>query len=122
MKQNIFPAYKNVIDRVKGKWKLCYFPLPKFTIKCPVCGSEDIQARNWQFVYRDVGGHKYRCNVSFKCTVCSFVFTFGLVIPEKLYKMHLDTVGSKIYHWREVKKWFDEMVQKYGSVDNIPEV
>lgn len=109
MKQNIFPAYKpeEVLERVKEYWDFVKgFPIPKKKIRCPVCGSEDIQARNWQFVYKDSGGCKYRCNVSFKCTVCSNVWTHGVVVPKEIFKMHVkdNPHKAKLYHWREVRK------------------
>lgn len=109
MVQDLFPALgeDEVLRRVAERWTIGEddeFPLPKFEIRCPVCGSAEVQARNWQFVYRDAGGAKHRCNVSVKCTVCSHVMTFGVVIPERMYKKHLSSVGSKIYHWREVRE------------------
>jgi len=112
--QDIFPGYDEaeVLRRVAERWTIGdddLFPLPKFEIRCPVCGSADVQARNWQFVYRDAGGAKYRCNVSFKCTVCSHVMTSGVVVPERMYKKHLSSPGSKLYHWRDAKAKLEEL-------------
>jgi len=113
--QNIFPAYseEEVLNRVSKAWTIeegDVFPLPKFVVECPVCKSVDIQARNWQFTLKDSGGNKYRCNVSFKCTQCSAVWTHGVVIPEIMFRKHVkgNIHQTKLYHWREVKKLLEE--------------
>ena len=108
--KSLFPSYKEeeVIRRVKQAWDLSLdFPMPKFDLRCPVCGSFDIQARNWQFVFKDSGGCKYRCNVSLKCTYCSAVWIHGIVIPEELFRRHVkeNEHQTRLYHWREVKEW-----------------
>lgn len=118
MTQNLFPAYpcEEVLKRVARMWTIGeddLFPLPKFVVRCPVCGSTDIQARNWQFAYRDAGGCRYRCNVSFKCTVCSNVWTHGVVIPERMFRKHVrdNPHRTRLYHWREVRKILEEVKQ-----------
>jgi len=109
--QNIFPAYseREVLEKVSKAWTISdedLFPLPKFIVRCPVCESEDIQARNWQFTFKDSGGAKYRCNVSFKCCNCSSVWTHGVVIPEEMFRKHVrgNIHQTKLYHWREVRE------------------
>ena len=107
--QNLFPALTEdeVLERVEESWDLSGdFPMPKFAVKCPVCGSEEIQARLWQFTHKDSGGAKYRCNVSFKCTRCSAVWMHGVVIPEEMFRKHVkeNENQAKMYHWREVKE------------------
>ena len=127
MKQNIFPAFseKEVLERVKRAWDLSTdFPIPKFRIICPICKSEAIQARNWQFQYRDVGGCKYRCNVSFKCTQCSHAWVHGVVIPEELFRKHVrgNVHQTKLYHWREVKKMLEILEYKETGHANLNEI
>ena len=130
--QNIFPAYppEEVVERVKERWDLSGdFPLPKAPILCPHCFAEKfseaitegkdlksaveeareyashVQARCWQFVYKDSGGAKYRCNVCFKCTRCSLAWTYGIVIPKEMFDKHRTGIDhqAKMYHWREVQ-------------------
>ena len=94
-----------VIKRVKESWEFIKgFPFPKFEMKCPICGSEELQLRYIQFAKRDKGGCKYRANVAFKCTKCSHNIVFGLVIPEEIYRIHIkgDIPVEKTYHYREV--------------------
>ena len=131
--QNIFPEYspEEVVERVKARWDLSGdFPMPKAPVLCPHCFAEkfteliaqgaplwkasrrareyasDVQGRLWQFVYKDSGGAKYRCNVSFKCTRCSMTWAYGIVIPKEMFDKHRTGNGNqaKMYHWREVRE------------------
>lgn len=110
---------EEVEKRVNEMWTFEKFPRPKFEIKCPICGSTEVMIRQWSFDYKDSGGAKYRCNVSMKCTVCSCVLpTFGLVIPEELFKQHVThKYRARIYHWREVKKILEEEGVYEGDSD-----
>jgi len=112
MKQNLFLALPcdEVLRRVKKKWEFIKgFPFPKFIVRCPECGSTEIQARFWHFHYRNKGGCKYRCDVGFKCTVCSLAWVHGVAIPEEEYKKRMPPNQISItYHWREVKKILEE--------------
>ena len=115
MVRNVFPplSKEEILNRVEEAWDLSGdFPLPKVPIKCPVCGSGEIQARNWIFhLARDpsISRVPYRCDVSFKCTRCSAVWVHGIAIPEKIYRKHVKT-GEKQrgYYWREVKKILEQ--------------
>ena len=96
---------RKVINRVKEKWEWpTGFPIPNFDIKCPVCGSTELLIRDWGFFIRREGNHKYRCDVSFKCTCCSNVWAHGVVIPEELYHLHCVDNKGRHYLWREVKE------------------
>ena len=106
--KNIFPSFdpETVLKRVQEKWDLSGdFPLPKWDIRCPVCGSPHVQARNWQFAYQYNSPTKYRCNVSFKCTECSAVWIHGVVITEEMFRKHVKIDNKPVYYpWREVKE------------------
>ena len=110
---NVFPPLSKdqILKRVEESWDLSGdFPMPKDIIKCPVCGSKEIQARFWAF-HLSSDPHSrvpYRCDVSFKCTRCSAIWIHGIAIPEEMYKKHASLEpgkqASKLYRWREVKK------------------
>ena len=117
MARNVFPSLskEEILKRAEEAWDLSGdFPIPKDIIRCPVCGSKEIQARYWLF---HPSGNpdsrvKYRCDVSFKCTRCSAVWVHGVAIPEELYKKHISEPGkqsSMRYSWREVKKILEQV-------------
>ncbi len=107
-----FPSLskKEVMERVNSFWDFSKgFPFPKTNLSCPVCGHDVLQVRNWGFAFKDSGGCKYRCNVSFKCTRCSFVWVHGVVIPKDVFDKFVPKGQyGKSYHWREVKEMIDE--------------
>ena len=96
---------EEVLKRVSKKWTFDKFPKPKFKVRCPECGSEEVIIREYGFSLRERGGCPYRCAVRYKCTKCSLVFEFGFPIPEELYKQHITpNKQGRSYHWREVRK------------------
>lgn len=82
------PDIDEVRRRVGEAWILGErFPVPKFTPTCPGCCSDRVIFRRMRFF--KVGGPAttpYRCDVYAKCSSCSLVFTYGLVIPEAMWK------------------------------------
>ena len=63
------------------------FPLPKFTVRCPICGNKHVQLRLIQFIYK-TEGYPYHANVSFRCTRCGAVWNHTIPVPEKMFKLH----------------------------------
>ena len=118
MTRDVFPplSKEEILKRVEETWDLSGdFPLPKDTIRCPVCGSEEIQVRDWIFHLSadpSVSRVPYRCDVNFKCTRCSAIWTHGIAIPEEMYKKHASLEPGKHasvrYSWREVKKILEQ--------------
>ena len=117
MVRNVFPplSKEKILKRVEKAWDLSGdFPLPKGIIKCPVCGSEEIQVRYWAFHPSADPNSRvpYRYDVSFKCTRCSAIWTHGIAIPERMYKKHASLRpgehASIRYPWRKVKKILEQ--------------
>lgn len=65
-------------------------------IHCAACGFRGIRSkaldREGYLVYRAANFHaressrsRYRCDCSFKCTVCSYVMTFGIVVSREMW-------------------------------------
>ena len=96
---------EDVLARVREKWDLSGpLPLPKWDITCPMCQAKMseglIQGRMWNLHERNTGGTvSGRCDVGFKCRVCSFVMTFGVLIPKEICDQRRTKSG---HHWREV--------------------
>jgi hypothetical protein len=104
MVDTLAPAYNTdtVLSRVEAKWNLSRgLPLPRWNITC-LCGAQaesgGIQIRYWQFARQDGKSHPWRCNVSTKCTVCSKVETYGLVVSQAYYEARN---GKHYIPWRE---------------------
>ena len=118
MVQNIFPplSKEEILKHVKENWDLSGdFPLPQFTVHCPVCGSEEVQLQFVSFHPSrepDTSRVPYRCVVGFKCTRCSAMWAHGIAIPEEMYRKHIplgaEKQDSKSYTWREVKKILEQ--------------
>lgn len=105
---NIFPSLtpEQIQHNIEQHWDMTReLPYPKFDITCN-CGAkasnDEIQARQWSFHHRHGTGssNPYRCDISFKCTKCSRVWTYGVVVPEEMWRKH----ANKRYHWREAKE------------------
>jgi hypothetical protein len=95
-----------VLEVVSAHWDMTgKFPTPKWLVACPSCRETRVQAQFWRFSrYVSHGGsNPYRCNVSMKCTYCSYVMMFGVFIPKEMYDYHIQA-GVKSYHWREVRR------------------
>ena len=120
MAHNIFPplSKEEILKRVEDAWDLSGdFPMPKDAIRCPVCGSKEIQARSWSFFPSPDPNSRipYRCDISFKCTRCSAVWIHGVAIPKEMYKKHASLEPGKRasvrYSWREVKKILEQQAK-----------
>ena len=99
---------EEIFKRVGKYWSLDgFFPLPKFHVKCPECGAPDdeIIIREMTFTVRSGSPRPFRCNVSFKCTRCSYSWVHGVVIPKEMASKHgLPYASAKSYTWREICK------------------
>jgi len=112
---------EQIFERVGKYWSLDgFFPLPKFHVKCPVCGAGDseIIIREMTFTVRSGSPRPFRCNVSFKCTRCSYSWVHGVVIPKEMASKHgLPHASAKSYTWREICK---KLQAPYGiSVEKL---
>ena len=107
--EDMFPdAYQvdkeEVFRRVKERWDLTGpLPVPKWDVTCPIClakmSEKGLQGRIWNFHMRGPDSRfPHRCDVSFKCRHCSFVMTFGVVVPEAMHNKARTKSG---YSWRE---------------------
>ena len=55
-------------------------PVPKFSVRCPVCGEEDlIYLKGYRCFERAVG--RYRCDAWFKCGRCAYTWVHVVHIP-----------------------------------------
>lgn len=104
---------EEVLNRVSEYWDLSKpIPIPKFRLRCPICGAddEDIILRFANIVQREVPSeNRYRSNVSFKCTRCSFTWVHGVVIPEEMARRHgIEGAKAKSFHWREIREMLEE--------------
>jgi hypothetical protein len=99
---NLFPQFdaQTVQMRVEQYWDLSdKVPIPKFQPTCAVCGSDEILLKSWSFHQRKTGSHNpYRCDVRFKCTVCSYVWFHGVAVPREMY---LNNQPNLVVHYKD---------------------
>ena len=103
--------HDKLLERVQKMWRFGSFPYPKWEIKCPVCGSNEIQVRNWGFHKKEPPSYPYRCDLWVKCTKCSHVFEFGVAIPREMFDkwVRKDEISKRV-DWREAKEiYYKEM-------------
>ena len=87
--------------RVANMWDLTTnWPLPRFTLVCPLCHHPDVALKDFRFFERKGATIPHRCDVQAKCTRCSHVITFGLAVPPDVYNRHQP---GRRYHWRWVR-------------------
>lgn len=92
---------------MSGPW-----PVPRKEIKCPCCGKKTLTLRDIWFHAARWSKRPCRCTISFKCMTCSFVPTFGVIVPkEMVYEIH---GGFKQYKYREAKRFLAEYNKKKG--------
>jgi len=84
------------------------FPLPKFTIRCPVCGNKHVQLRLIQFIYRPEKEHPYYANVSFRCTRCGAIWNHTIPVPEQMFNLHMknNPNTTTTYTWEDIENSF----------------
>ncbi len=64
----------------------CLPPTPRFTVRCPVCGSTTVCIKHYLLHSREkLGKRQYRVDVWFKCMNCFAVWVHGIHLPEELY-------------------------------------
>lgn len=102
----LFPdmTKEEIENNVKAKWEIKPLPQPKGDwLRCPVCGGKP-HLRHWHFFMRHRGNEEGRisgrCDVGWKCTVCSNTWTHGVPVPSNMVK----TYGESTMSWREGKK------------------
>lgn len=92
---------RNEIEyRVDSMWEFTPFPVPKWVIQCPVCRSCEVFIKQCSFFKRKE--NDYRCDVTFKCTNCSYVWTHGVVVPREIAKPMIRPNG---WSWREMREY-----------------
>ena len=104
-----------VLKRVHRFWDLSGpFPVPRVRVCCPVCGFADVMIKQCKFFVKRPS-MKYRCDVMFKCTVCSAVWAHGLVVPKEMAQARLGGgaqvithTEGKTYFWRDMRKIVDK--------------
>ncbi len=97
---------ETILARVQERWDLDgELPIPKWDVTCPSCQAKmsdhNLQGRIWNLHKRNDGASKipFRCDVSFKCRICSFVMVYGVIITEEMYGKARTKSG---HSWREV--------------------
>lgn len=76
-------------------------------LRCPICGTERPQPRYWE-LHQRTGDHAVfcRCDVSFKCVLCAYVWVHGVALDEETWTRMRGQVRrhrrSQI-GWREAK-------------------
>ena len=101
---------QEIFNRVEKIWDLSGpFPLPYKLFLCPVCRANETIIKQCQFFKRS--GHNFRCDVAFKCTVCSAVWPHGVKVPEKMAAkgmkkstLNVTHLTGPLYTWREMKE------------------
>lgn len=87
--------------RVAESWDfvLGWIPSPRFEVRCPQCGAQDLQLSRVNVGKRKNSPIPFRIDISFKCTRCSGFQTFGIPVREEIAKR---AGGSRHWHWREI--------------------
>jgi hypothetical protein len=79
-----------------GDWRI---PLiPKFKIRCAVCGNEDVRFKEYYPHLREykVTGKQPRIDMTYKCCNCAYVWKHGVHITED-------------YYWKIIEKMQEEL-------------
>lgn len=103
-----------VHKRVSLRWDVSgRFPMPKRDLSCPYCGSGEVIYSQCYFHARQGSPPPtiYRADVQCKCTDCSMVFVFGVVIPDRMFHANVPPEDTwKQYSRREIRQilGFDE--------------
>jgi hypothetical protein len=92
------------------------FPVPKFKVRCPQCETDlpqNIILKNWSYFQKTdnrVAGRHHRCDVYFKCMLCSYVFWFGVNITEETWLAADGQEGSQaLWSFRDALKYLDNV-------------
>lgn len=125
MASDIFPddTAEEIMARVSEVWDFDQpFPWPKVDLSCQVCGSGALHPRFWRFFNRGERSRiPWRCDVGVKCTRCSVVLTFGVPVPEDVFRNtaeRLDIVNQQKW-WRDVRHLFEPEVAPVSSWEEI---
>lgn len=77
---------ETVLAATNARWDLTKrLPVPQNNwMMCPICWMREPRIRFWRYHTRDNSETTpYRCDVSFKCTDCAFVWLHGVVVSEE---------------------------------------
>lgn len=100
-----------VFERVCKVWDLSGdVPVPReeYHPFCPACTGERNILKAWQLHHKETATWPWRCDVIFKCTICSYHFLFGVPITERMWQNAMSSrIGTrrrsgKIIRSREV--------------------
>ena len=104
---------EEVLERVRKFWDISgVFPVPLQPITCPVCKSNETIIKQCRFTERLPNPDKnYRCDMLFKCTVCSCVWQHGIKVTPEMAEPRLKGATRTIqfrsspeYLWRDMLK------------------
>ncbi len=92
-------------------------------IHCAVCGFRGVLSealgREGYLIYRAANFHardnsrsRYRCDCSFKCTVCSYVMAFGIVVSREMWvgssAIYDETKGGRFSDAKAIERLLSE--------------
>jgi hypothetical protein len=83
-------------------------PVPRGEwLQCPVCQTAEPRIRFWRYHTREKSETTpYRCDVSFKCVGCAFVWLHGVVVSEEHWaRRPLPNKDKTCIDWRVGRKW-----------------
>ncbi len=94
-------SHEEKFTKIYQRWDFSkVLPVPLFDFVCPICGSDRIKLGEWIFFRKkSSNGTPYRCDVRFKCTECSFVPIFGVVVELKIF--------NKLDHYKHAFTWYE---------------
>lgn len=110
--ESVFPDFttEETMERIHAMWNMSGpVPLPKFELHCPVCHSKEVLLKGALFHTRHkVSSNPFRCDIKFKCIICSFTWQHGLVVPREMAIQH-DL--NRTIHFRELKRAINDHLQ-----------
>lgn len=74
---------------------------------CPICGNGMPRIRFWRYHRREQSETTpYRCDISFKCTDCAFVWLHGVVISEEHWERRpLPSKDRMCISWKRGRRY-----------------
>ena len=105
----LFPTWDDPTIAVGSAWQVdgTPLPVPRFQPQCPVCREKTVLLRSYHYFDRGITA-RFRCNVTFKCLVCSAVWTHGLAIQPSQRK-----TNGYFVEWRQAR----ELLTEAGVID-----
>jgi hypothetical protein len=76
----------DLLERVRKRWDIDReWPEPKWSVLCPCCWEHEVMIRRWKYHESRLSPQPWRCDVMFKCRVCSMTWACGVPVPEEQY-------------------------------------